>query len=90
MVETIYTGDYYCKTCVIGCGKKVRITHGRYNGVEGAAAEHETVGMLGALCLIDDLEEAIPKQTSSATAMVWILYPPETQLRLPWRHMKKG
>lgn len=56
MIETIYTGDYYCKTCVIGCGKEVRTTRGRFAGVDGAAAEHETVGMLGSLCMIDDLE----------------------------------
>ena len=56
MKESIYSGDYFCKTCVIGCGKEVKITQGRYAGVDGAAAEHETVGMLGALCLIDDLE----------------------------------
>jgi aldehyde:ferredoxin oxidoreductase len=56
MKERIYTGDYFCKTCVIGCGKKVKITRGRFAGVDGAAAEHETVGTLGALCLIDDLE----------------------------------
>jgi len=56
MKESIYSGDYFCKTCVIGCGKEVKITAGRYAGVDGAAAEHETVGTLGALCLIDDLE----------------------------------
>lgn len=56
MVDTIYSGDYYCNTCVIGCGKEISITEGRYAGVEGAAAEHETVAMLGSLCMVDDLE----------------------------------
>jgi aldehyde:ferredoxin oxidoreductase len=56
MKESIYSGDYFCKTCVIGCGKEVKIAAGRYAGVDGAAAEHETVGTLGALCMIDDLE----------------------------------
>jgi len=55
--ETIYSGDYACKTCVIGCGKEVAISQGKYAGVSSAAAEHETVGTLGALCLVDDLEE---------------------------------
>ena len=56
MRDTIYSGDYFCKTCVIGCGKEVAITQGKYAGVSSAAAEHETVGTLGALCLVDDLE----------------------------------
>jgi aldehyde:ferredoxin oxidoreductase len=56
MRDTIYSGDYACKTCVIGCGKEVTISQGKYAGVSSAAAEHETVGTLGALCLVDDLE----------------------------------
>jgi len=56
MRDTIYSGDYACKTCVIGCGKEVNILQGKYAGVSSAAAEHETVGTLGALCLVDDLE----------------------------------
>jgi aldehyde:ferredoxin oxidoreductase len=28
MKERLYSGDYFCKTCVIGCGKEVRITWG--------------------------------------------------------------
>ncbi len=56
MRDTIYSGDYACKTCVIECGKEATISQGKYAGVSSAAAEHETVGTLGALCLVDDLE----------------------------------
>jgi len=56
LLETIFSGNYRCKTCPIGCGKEVEIREGKYAGVNGAAAEHETVGVLGALCLVDNLE----------------------------------
>ncbi|GFN22682.1 aldehyde ferredoxin oxidoreductase family protein [Thermanaeromonas sp. C210] len=54
--QTIFVGRYYCHGCVIGCGKKIRIKEGRYAGVEGAGPEYETLGCLGGMCLIDDLE----------------------------------
>lgn len=56
LLETIFSKDYHCRACPIGCGKEVIISKGKYAGVDGAAAEHETVGALGALCLVDDLE----------------------------------
>jgi len=56
LLETIFSGNYHCKTCPIGCGKKIRIEEGKYAGVDGAAAEYETIATLGALCLVDDLE----------------------------------
>lgn len=56
LLKTIFSGNYHCKTCPIGCGKQVKIREGKYAGVDGAAAEHETVGTLGALCLVDNLE----------------------------------
>ena len=56
MAETILTGRYYCKTCIIGCGREVEITKGPYVGVKGAGPEYETIGTLGGLCLIDNLE----------------------------------
>jgi aldehyde:ferredoxin oxidoreductase len=56
MTETILTGVYHCKTCIIGCGRKIKITDGPYKGVSGAGPEYETLGTLGGMCLIDDLE----------------------------------
>lgn len=56
MEETILTGYYRCKTCIIRCGREVEITKGAYKGVKGAGPEYETFGTLGGLCLVDDLE----------------------------------
>jgi aldehyde:ferredoxin oxidoreductase len=56
MTETILTGHYACSGCPIGCGREVAVTQGPHAGVRGAGPEYETVGALGSLCLIDDLE----------------------------------
>lgn len=56
MAETILVGNYRCKNCIIGCGRKVKIESGLYAGVDGAGPEYETLGTLGSLCLIDNLE----------------------------------
>jgi aldehyde:ferredoxin oxidoreductase len=56
MAETILVGKYRCKTCIIACGREVRIEKGRYRGVDGAGPEYETIGTLGGMCLIDNLE----------------------------------
>ena len=55
MAETILVGKYRCKTCIIGCGRKVKIEEGPYKGVDGAGPEYETLGTLGGMCLVDDL-----------------------------------
>ncbi len=56
MAKTILTGKYYCKSCVIGCGRVVEIKEGKYTLAQGAGPEYETIASLGSLCLIDDLE----------------------------------
>ncbi len=48
--------NYYCKACVIGCGRVVKLEQGKYAPVDGAGPEFETAGALGGYCLIDDLE----------------------------------
>lgn len=55
MRETILTGRYFCRNCVIGCGREIKIEEGPY-AMEGAGPEYETLGMLGGACLVDDLE----------------------------------
>lgn len=55
MAETILTKRFYCKKCVVGCGRIIKIKDGPYAGVEGSGPEYETLGSLGSLCLIDDL-----------------------------------
>ncbi|MDN5321973.1 MAG: aldehyde:ferredoxin oxidoreductase [Clostridia bacterium] len=54
--KTLFVKKYHCAQCVIGCGREVKVESGPYRGVEGAAPEYETIGMLGSNCLIDDLE----------------------------------
>jgi aldehyde:ferredoxin oxidoreductase len=56
MVESILVKNYYCKMCVVGCGRVVKINDGKYKDVDGAGPEYETIGALGGLCLVDDLE----------------------------------
>lgn len=56
MRSRLFAGHYACKTCPIACGKSVKVDHGPWRGVDGAAAEYESVGTLGGLCLVDDLE----------------------------------
>lgn len=53
--NTIFTKNYFCKGCIIGCGKSIKITQGPYVGVEGGAPEYETLAAFGTLCLVDNL-----------------------------------
>ncbi len=46
-------GDYYCKRCIIGCGKRVQLPEGR-GSRELALPEYESLGLLGSNCLVDD------------------------------------
>lgn len=59
LVDSYVTGNYSCKRCIIGCGKKVEIKEGPYKGVEQAAPEYETLALMGSNCLVDDLEAII-------------------------------
>jgi len=56
MAETILTGRYYCKSCIIGCGRVVKVSEGPYAGVDGAGPEYEALAGLGSMCMVDDLE----------------------------------
>ncbi len=55
LAETYLTGKFHCASCPIGCGRVVKIDKGKYAPVSGAGPEYETVAVLGALLLIDDL-----------------------------------
>ena len=52
----ILTGNYRCKACFIGCGRKVKIDKGKYAPVDGGGPEYESMAMLGANCMVEDLE----------------------------------
>jgi aldehyde:ferredoxin oxidoreductase len=56
MAETILVRKYHCRQCPIGCGREVKVDKGLYAGVEGAGPEYETMGTLGGMCLVDNLE----------------------------------
>ena len=59
LVESYVTGDYFCKRCIIGCGKKVEVKDGPYKGTEQSAPEYETLALMGSSCLVDDLAAII-------------------------------
>ena len=56
LAETVLTGRYYCASCIVGCGRKVKVSSGPYAGVDGAGPEYESLALLGSNCLIDDLK----------------------------------
>ena len=56
MAQTVLKKNYYCGRCVIGCGRTVEITEGKYKIEESAGPEYETIGMLGSNCLVDNIE----------------------------------
>lgn len=57
MAETgILVNNYRCKSCFVGCGRVVKIDKGPYAPVDGGGPEYETMAMLGANCMVDDLE----------------------------------
>jgi len=56
MARRLVVGNYNCPTCVIGCGKTVRIPKGRFKDNLSGAPEYETIAGFGAQLLIDDLD----------------------------------
>lgn len=59
LANTYLSGRYFCKTCPIGCGRKVTMSDEVYGRVEGAGPEYETLAMLGSNLLIDDLRALV-------------------------------
>lgn len=43
MARDFVVSNYHCLTCVVGCGKTVRITRGIYAGTEVGGLEYETL-----------------------------------------------
>ncbi len=54
MKETILVPHVACYRCTLGCSRWVKIENGPYK-MEGPGPEYETLGALGTMCLIDDL-----------------------------------
>ncbi len=55
-VTKYQTKKHACLGCPIGCKGWLRIEKSPYGVIEGAKIEYETLGMLGADCLVDDVE----------------------------------
>jgi len=51
------TGYYHCAGCPIGCGRTVHLHIPGHEGQEGAGLEYESVGSLGSLLMITDLDD---------------------------------
>ena len=54
LAEVYLTGKYYCHACPIGCGRRVEVADGAYHA-KGGGPEYETLALIGANCLVDDL-----------------------------------
>jgi aldehyde:ferredoxin oxidoreductase len=56
MAGTILVDRYRCGACIIACGRTVRVDKGPYAPVDGGGPEYETVALIGANTLVDNLE----------------------------------
>ncbi|MBY9004364.1 MAG: aldehyde ferredoxin oxidoreductase family protein [Candidatus Lokiarchaeota archaeon] len=56
MAETILVNRRFCHSCVIGCGRRVKIKEGKYQTEEVEGPEYETIVSFGSLILNDNLE----------------------------------
>ncbi len=56
MKETILIKRYHCYSCIIGCGRIVKIDEGKYAIPQTAGPEYETLAGFGTNLLIDNLE----------------------------------
>jgi len=56
MTETILRRPAPCHGCPVACKRDIEIKEGPYVGTEGNGPEYETIGALGSMLLIDNLE----------------------------------
>lgn len=56
IVETMNTKKSVCYKCPIGCAKDIVNTPSKYGLLDGRAPEYESLGSLGSMLLLDDLE----------------------------------
>ena len=59
MVKEELIGRYNCGACQIKCGRIVESKDGPYSGLDVAGPEYETLGLMGANLLIDNLRTVI-------------------------------
>lgn len=53
------TDRFGCGNCIIFCGRVTTLKQGKHAGIDGAGPEFESVGALGSLCLVDDLDSVL-------------------------------
>jgi aldehyde:ferredoxin oxidoreductase len=56
MAEKILVKNRFCHSCVIGCGRRIKIEEGKYKTEEMEGPEYETLVSFGSLNLNDNLE----------------------------------
>ncbi len=56
MAEKLLIKQAFCHSCVIGCGRTIKIQEGKYKTDEIKGPEYETICGFGSLILNDDLE----------------------------------
>jgi aldehyde:ferredoxin oxidoreductase len=56
LAQTILRKNRFCHSCVIGCGRRVVISNGKYQTEETEGPEYETICGFGSLILNDNLE----------------------------------
>jgi aldehyde:ferredoxin oxidoreductase len=56
MAETILVKQTFCHSCVIGCGRIIKIEEGKYKTDEIKGPEYETICGFGSLIMNDDLK----------------------------------
>jgi aldehyde:ferredoxin oxidoreductase len=59
MMETRLVGNDGCHRCPIQCGRIVEISDGKYQVPRVSGPEYETLGALGSMILVDDLDAVI-------------------------------
>ena len=56
MAEKILVKNRFCHSCVIGCGRRIKVDEGKYKTEEMEGPEYETLVSFGSLNLNDNLE----------------------------------
>ena len=56
MAEKILVKNRFCHSCVIGCGRRIKVDEGKYKTEETEGPEYETLVSFGSLNLNDNLE----------------------------------
>jgi aldehyde:ferredoxin oxidoreductase len=59
IAERLGPKPHACRDCFLACGKYVKVSHGRHEGLKLEGPEYETVYAFGGLCMIGEIEEIV-------------------------------